>query len=71
MRGPARICSVSESILRQTIPESCAGLLSLAAQQATFDRLATATVQCLRAGNKAHTLILHALLEVVERAFPA
>jgi len=47
--------SVSESILRQTIAESCAALQSLAAQQTTFDRLATTTVECLRAGNKVLT----------------
>ena len=43
---------VSESILLQTIAESCTAVQSLAAQQAAFDRLAAATVQALRAGNK-------------------
>ena len=46
---------MSQSILPQTIAESCAALQSLAAQQATFDRLAAATVQCLRAGHKVLT----------------
>ncbi len=43
---------VSKSILPQAIAESCAAVQSLAAQQAAFDRLAAATVQALRAGNK-------------------
>ena len=43
---------VSQSILPQAIAESCAAVQSLAAQQAAFDRLAAATVQALRAGNK-------------------
>ena len=43
---------MSESILPKTIAESCATMQSLAAQQATFDRLAAATIKCLRAGNK-------------------
>ena len=46
---------MSESILPKTIAESCAALQSLAAQQTTFDRLAAATVKCLRAGNKVLT----------------
>ena len=46
---------MSESILPNTIAESCAALQSLAAQQTTFDKLAAATVRCLRAGNKVLT----------------
>ena len=46
---------MSESILSKAITESCAAIQSLAAQQPTFDRLAAATVQCLRAGNKVLT----------------
>ena len=46
---------MTESILLQTIAESCAALQSLTAQQAAFDRLAAATVHCLRAGNKVLT----------------
>lgn len=41
--------SVSLSTL---IAESCAAMQTLAAQQAAFDRLAEATVRCLRAGGK-------------------
>ena len=46
---------MSDSILLQTITESCAALQSLAAHQSTFDQLASSLVQCLRAGNKVLT----------------
>ena len=46
---------MTQSILPQTIAESCAALQSLATQQATFDRLAAATVRCLRTGHKVLT----------------
>ena len=64
-RGPARMRSVSDSILLHTIDESCAALQSLATQQASFDRLTAATVQCLRALTvaKARGLVTVALLE--------
>ena len=53
--GPVRICDVSKSILTDTIADSCAALQSLAAQEATFDQLAAATVHCLRTGHKVLT----------------
>jgi D-sedoheptulose 7-phosphate isomerase len=41
-----------DSILAKAITDSCAAAQTLLAQQAAFDQLANATIQCLRAGGK-------------------
>src|SRR5262245_59556795 len=44
--------TLMESPLPKAIADSCVAMQSLAKQQATFDKLAAATVECLRSGGK-------------------